>query len=775
MKMKNYITILWIALTMMGVFSACTDNDSLLAEQNQMKKVAIRATINGDFGSRVALTDDAENRVVKVEWAEGDAFKINVNGQDYTFTYNTTSQEFDCIDSNFPEYFNSDATITATYPAEPISAYNNQPGTLEGAAALLTMEATIAVTAGQSTDKLTLDFEHKNCIVKLTLSNDAFKGKSVTDITLKSGSSVTTATNTFTGDATIGSIVAYFAVVPQAMSNISTLATCEDDDYTAKLTNKTLQAGNLYNVSKQLEIVVRPAAFNIADAQNFALTIKRNIDGLTKLRFVTKSDQTSNVTVSTDNNSIKAYAIKNGDWMEIHTSAKTFMLPESCINMFNGSSELTEIDMRGLNTSNVTNMQAMFKSCSKLTSLNLSNFNTEKVTNMNQMFSGSSQLTTLTLGVNFNTEKVTNMSSMFSGCSSLTSLDLSKFNTEEVTTMGLMFYGCSSLTSLDLCKFNTEKVTDMQYMFYNCSRLTSLDLSNFNTTSVTSMSNMFEGCNQLNTLNLSNFKTSSVLYMSNMFKNCSKLATLTLDVDNFNTSSVTSIYQMFEGCSSLTSLDLSKFNTAKVTNMKSMFYGCSSLTSLTLGDNFNTSSVTNMQNMFYNCSNLTTLTLGVNFNTSSVTNMDAMFRDCSNLTTLDLGVNNFNTSSVTSMSQMFRDCSNLTTLTLGNNFKTSSVMDMGHMFYNCSNLNSLDLSNFNTEKVTTMQYMFYNCSRLTSLDLSSFVINDGVGILNIFSYVGNSLTDSRTKIYVNAENEDKISWSLENSSVDEKVELVEKN
>ena len=799
MKMKNYIAILWIALNMMGVFSACTDNDSLMAEQKPMKKVAIRATINGDFGSRVALTDDAEKRAVKVEWAEGDAFKINVNGQDYTFTYNTTSQEFDCSDPNIPEYFNSDATITAIYPAELTSAYNNQPGTLEGAAALLTMEATIAVTEGQSTDNLTLDFEHKNSIVKLTLSNDAFKGKSVKGITLKSGSSVTTATNTFTGDATTGSIVTYFAVVPQAMSNISILATCEDDDYTAKLTNKTLQAGNLYNVSKQLEIVVRPAAFNIADAQSFALAIKRNIDGLTKLRFVTKSDQTSNVTVSTDNNSIMAYAIKNGDWMEIHTSAKTFMLPESCINMFNGSSALTEIDMRGLNTSNVTNMKAMFMSCSNLVSLNLSNFNTEKVTTMNQMFSACSKLSTLNLGVNFNTEKVTNMSSMFSSCNSLTSLDLSIFNTSNVTTMGNMFANCKSLTTLNLgVNFNTEKVTEMSYMFYNCSKLVTLNLGvNFNTEKVTDMSNMFSGCSSLTSLDLSNFNTSSVQYMSSMFYNCSKLVTLNLGV-NFNTSSVTSMYQMFYGCSCLTSLDLSNFNTTNVPSLKNMFNGCSSLTTLTLGvnfntekvtdmsnmfwgcssltsldlSNFNTSNVTTMQNMFYNCKNLPTLTLGDNFDTSSVNNMDNMFSGCSKLTSLDLS--NFNTEKVSTMSSMFSDCSSLTTFTFGKNFKTSNVMGMGYMFNGCSSLTSLDLSNFDTSSVKDMKYMFYKCSQLTSLDLSSFVINDGVGILNIFSYVGNSLTDSKTKIYVNADNKSKIQWSLDNSSVYTKVELVEK-
>lgn len=270
MKMKNYIAILWIALTMMGVFSACTNEDSLMTEQTVAKTATIRATIDGNLGSRVALTDDAKNSVVKVEWKQGDDFKINVNDQYYTFTYNsTTTKKFECSDENFPEYFNSDATITATYPATTPTdtEYANQPGTLEGAAALLTMTATIDVEANQSTEDLALNFKHNNSIVKLTLSNEAFQGKSVTGVTLKSGdATVATSTGTFTDDDNNGSIVAYFAVVPQAMENVSILAVCEGSNYTATLNDdKTLVAGKLYNVIKSMTVTVTPMGDITAD------------------------------------------------------------------------------------------------------------------------------------------------------------------------------------------------------------------------------------------------------------------------------------------------------------------------------------------------------------------------------------------------------------------------------------------------------------------------------------------------------------------------------
>ena len=48
------------------------------------------------------------------------------------------------------------------------------------------------------------------------------------------------------------------------------------------------------------------------------------------------------------------------------------------------------------------------------------------------------------------TSRVTDMEDMFSICLSISSLDLSPLDTSRVTDMGGMFWGCSSLSSLDL-------------------------------------------------------------------------------------------------------------------------------------------------------------------------------------------------------------------------------------------------------------------------------------------------------------------------------------
>ena len=72
-----------------------------------------------------------------------------------------------------------------------------------------------------------------------------------------------------------------------------------------------------------------------------------------------------------------------------------------------------------LNTSEVTNMQAMFNLCSSLTSLDLRGFNTAKVTSMGMMFNGCSSLQTIYVGDGWSTAAVTSSSNMFHNCTSL--------------------------------------------------------------------------------------------------------------------------------------------------------------------------------------------------------------------------------------------------------------------------------------------------------------------------------------------------------------------
>ncbi len=261
------------------------------------------------------------------------------------------------------------------------------------------------------------------------------------------------------------------------------------------------------------------------------------------------------------------------------------------------------VDMKYLNTSEVTDMNHMFYYCFELQSLDLSHFDTSKVTDM--------QL-------------------MFTDCNSLTELDVSSFDTHNVETMNYMFNGCYGLKSLDLSNFNTEKVILMDHMFTSCMALENLDVSSFNTSLVTSMNNMFSNCEALKSLDVSNFDTGNVTDMGLMFNECSSLKSL--DLSGFNTSNVEIIYTMFYGCSSLKSLDVSNFDVSKVTSLSNLFDGCSSLRTLDL-TNFNTAKVTEFGYLFRNCSNLRTIYVGPGWNTQRVNYYQSndIFKGCINL------------------------------------------------------------------------------------------------------------------------------------------------
>ena len=178
------------------------------------------------------------------------------------------------------------------------------------------------------------------------------------------------------------------------------------------------------------------------------------------------------------------------NWWNIDSSATADMA-----FLFGDVSTRTGInlDLTGLDTSSVENMESMFNSFG-LTYLNLSYLNTSNVTNMRNMFRNTFQLTNLNLS-NFDTRNVRDMSGMFliapgSDSGSLTNLNLSSFDTSNVTDMSRMFFGRERLGHLDLSNFDTSNVTDMSQMFYGMS-LTSLDLSSFDTRNVTNMVGMF--------------------------------------------------------------------------------------------------------------------------------------------------------------------------------------------------------------------------------------------------------------------------------------------
>ena len=270
-------------------------------------------------------------------------------------------------------------------------------------------------------------------------------------------------------------------------------------------------------------------------------------------------------------------------------------------NLFSNLTNVTSIDLSNLDTSGIAGMNGMFENDKVLTNIVFGdNFNTSNATNMTAMFRGCNNLTELDLRM-FDTSNVKSMYNMFAE-SGIKNVNLSSFDTSSITNFGKIFYHCTSLKSLNVSNFNTSNVTNFYDMFNGCSSLKELDVSGFDTSKAVNMGNMFSGCSSLESLDVSHFNTSNVKGMQNMFSSlkCS------LDLSNFDTSNVDNLSRMFMYYKN-ERLDLSSFDTSKVTGTNHMF-ASSSIEYIDLR-NADFSNVTDYTNMFKGISKSTIIYL----------------------------------------------------------------------------------------------------------------------------------------------------------------------
>lgn len=227
------------------------------------------------------------------------------------------------------------------------------------------------------------------------------------------------------------------------------------------------------------------------------------------------------------------------------------VVPADCEGLFRNMSELTELDIKGLDWSQVTNMSRMFDYCCSLHEIDLSGMNTANVTNMSSMFADCYGLERIDLS-GFDTHNVTDMRHMFSGCNAVTNINMSGWNTQNVTDMSEMFYWCENLETLNLRNWKTGNVENMSGMFHGCESLSNLMISGIDTTNVTDMSNMFRNCRSLATLDLSSFVTPALVNVRSMFRECSELETL--NISGFDSTSIEHVSYMFKGCSKISTI-----------------------------------------------------------------------------------------------------------------------------------------------------------------------------------------------------------------------------
>jgi surface protein len=89
----------------------------------------------------------------------------------------------------------------------------------------------------------------------------------------------------------------------------------------------------------------------------------------------------------------------------------------------------------------------MFMNCTSLTNADVSGIDTENVTTMANMFSNCSSLETVDVS-HFSTLNCNNMINMFNGCTSLEQIDIRNWVVSECTNFSGMFNRCGSLTNI---------------------------------------------------------------------------------------------------------------------------------------------------------------------------------------------------------------------------------------------------------------------------------------------------------------------------------------
>ena len=298
--MKKNLLLLVLALIGMGGFTACNNDDELLVqEQTETKPVVIRATIGNV--SRLAL-GDSEGGQTKLSWGTGDAFALTIDDKPYTFNWQEGNDFVYANDNgDFPATFATAGIITATYPATAAGELSVQSGTKANVGNYMQMTAELAVTAGQSTTDLNLNFEHLTSVVEITLKNDQYANlKAVVELRTQAEAMYSTPTEDaqkvqFDGS---GKLTVYFAVSPTD-AEVSgwyiglSLVLLGDTYYdTAPLSDLKLDASKMYKVSKGSSDL--KMAYKIDDAAPNTV-IAYNAIGLYKWREMATEDPTNNV------------------------------------------------------------------------------------------------------------------------------------------------------------------------------------------------------------------------------------------------------------------------------------------------------------------------------------------------------------------------------------------------------------------------------------------------------------------------------------------------
>ena len=528
--MKKLYAMILLAVVL---FAACTHENDPVVEQI----VTIQASIAHDSDSRVALGEGVNEN--KVSWTTGDKITLNIGEGEYEFTWQSGTTFAYTGGGTLPG-FDEVTSITATYA----SSFNTtQTGLKSDVGSYMALSATTTVETGQDYSDLELRFSHGTSVLKLTLSNEAFKDANITDITVKAGTTVVAKTateTTFTGDAENGSVTVYFAIQPATLENVTIHATCSGNPYSSSLGNKTVVAGKLYTVDVQ-EVLPNCLIF-VAEAEGQSLKIRAG-GGFGGAMFPGEGEEELNLQYSTDGKLWCDFEKEN--WVEYKSV----------------DFENKKLFLRGTAENGTNGAKISFGNDAKVAC--------------------SGDIRTLMNYENYSDIQTSgNFQSLFQGCTSLTTAPALPATTLAQECYMYMFQECTSLNAAPALPATNLKDNCYTDMFYSCVSLTTAPA--LPATNLASMcySGMFAGCTSLNAAPVLPATTLASMCYSGMFQNCTLLkAAPELPATTLASQCYDS---MFSGCTSLTAAPALPATNLVWRCYYDMFSGCTNLSSVTM-------------------------------------------------------------------------------------------------------------------------------------------------------------------------------------------------
>ena len=185
-------------------------------------------------------------------------------------------------------------------------------------------------------------------------------------------------------------------------------------------------------------------------------------------------------------------------------------------------SDAKNVDLTMISPKNETSLNYLFEGNTNLININASNWDTSNIKSLRAVFGADSNLVSVDFA-GWDVSKVTTFYAMFDACVKIENIDVSKWNTSSAINMAWMF-NRNNLKSLYVSNFDTSKVTNMFAMFSGSKSLTRLDVSNFDTSNVLDFGRVFSHwehvCEELNIsgLNLTKCTSMEITFKSSNFK-----------------------------------------------------------------------------------------------------------------------------------------------------------------------------------------------------------------------------------------------------------------